>query len=277
MEIAFNDALEIKRIAVALNPCLEGDVPILRAMELASRLEARLEALLVEDINFLHLAALPFASESMLNALANRQIDVVRVERMLNRRAEEIRQYLANFASERPLQWTLERVQGQVVSELERVAKASDLLVISWGCEGAIVPTKNQSAVSQIIHRSSCAILLISNTSPEVIGVWVRDPYQGRRSLEVAARLAKSQSLPLAIFISRYDEQSLIKWVRQSLKDFDNELRVIPVVDDVNLIRNIMRVYKGILVLDHHDFENNEGEFDRLVSGDGMSILILKR
>ena len=91
------------------------------AASMAARLQAELVALVVEDIQLLHFAALPFAREVGRVSAHSRELDVATMERSLRS--------LAAAAARAPMQWSLRVTRGARVAEIVAAASDADLIV----------------------------------------------------------------------------------------------------------------------------------------------------
>lgn len=99
------------------------------AASMAARLQAELVALVVEDIQLLHFAALPFAREVGRVSAHNRELDVATMERSLRSLAADAERWLAAAAARAPMQWSLRVTRGARVAEIVAAASDADLIV----------------------------------------------------------------------------------------------------------------------------------------------------
>lgn len=99
------------------------------AADMAARLQAELVALVVEDIQLLHFAAMPFAREVGHASAHRRELDVATMERSLRRLAADAERWLAIAAARAPMQWSLRVTRGARVAEIVAAAHDADLIV----------------------------------------------------------------------------------------------------------------------------------------------------
>jgi hypothetical protein len=117
------------RIVVALQSVPQDRAMLDAAVRVAGLMHAELVALLVEDVNLLHMAGLPFAREIGYPSAAPRGIDVTGMERSLKTRAAEVQRRVAAAAARTPLRWTFRVTRGAMASELRSAAVEADLVL----------------------------------------------------------------------------------------------------------------------------------------------------
>lgn len=119
------------RVVVALNVLWRDPGVLELAVGLAARRQARLLALLVEDMNLLNLAELPFAKEVGRLSAAERKLDSLRLMRTVRARAGRIRGILDRLNENLQIDVECKTVRGHfipaVLSELGRV----DILLLA--------------------------------------------------------------------------------------------------------------------------------------------------
>lgn len=106
------------------------------AARLAGRMEAELVGLFVENVELIHLAALPFTREVGFPSAASREIDVERMERHLRSVAAQARRMLESAAADPPLRWSFRVTRGALTSELIAALAEADLVLACAGAPG---------------------------------------------------------------------------------------------------------------------------------------------
>ena len=119
-----------KRILVALDTGSLSRMAIEAAARLAIGLQARLEALFVEDANLRRLAELPFATEQGIASAQSRRFDVAGLERGISVQAQQMRRLLEAMADRLPSGWSLEIVRGDLIGVALERGSVADLLVL---------------------------------------------------------------------------------------------------------------------------------------------------
>ena len=155
--------VKARRIVVALDGAAPGTAALEAAAALAARLRAELVIVFVEDVDLLHLAALPFAREIGFPSAASRELDVAAMERLLRLRAEEARSLVAALAERTPLTWSFEVTRGPLTEALLAAAAEAELVVAALaGSERAALQ------LAAICEASATANLLRARTMREL-------------------------------------------------------------------------------------------------------------
>lgn len=123
------DQVKPRRIVVALDAHRRARASLDTAAGMAARLHAELIGLVIEDIQLLHFAALPFAREVGLVPACSRELDVTTMERSLRSMARDAERWLSDAAARAPMQWSLRVRRGGRIEELMAAADDADLIV----------------------------------------------------------------------------------------------------------------------------------------------------
>ena len=99
------------------------------AAGMAARLQAELVGLVIEDIQLLHFAALPFAREVGRVSAHSRELDVATMERSFRSMAADAERWLAAAAARMPMQWSLRVARGLRIQQIVAAAADADLIV----------------------------------------------------------------------------------------------------------------------------------------------------
>lgn len=191
MNLLFNE-LPIRRILVALDASGHSLAALRSAAELASRVEAELLGLFVEDANLLQLAALPFAREVGGVAGAARPLDAQVMERSLKAQAERSRLALAEAAAPHRLRWSFRVVRGDVAAEVVAASFEADL--VSIGKMGRQPGGGRLGPVARSVAAASPRPVLLARDSLSArhgIGVVFDEAPSAEKALWAALRLAR--------------------------------------------------------------------------------------
>ncbi|MDH3639604.1 MAG: universal stress protein, partial [Gammaproteobacteria bacterium] len=115
--MAARPAKAVKRIVVAVDSTLHSLASLDTAAELAAELQAHLETLFIEDVNLLHLAELPFASELDRTSGELRRVDPSHIASALQAQARRVQRALNIASAERHIQSSLRVVRGHYINE----------------------------------------------------------------------------------------------------------------------------------------------------------------
>lgn len=188
----WEDELTIRRILVALDASQPSLAALAAAVELATRLQAELQGLFVEDVNLLRLAGLPFAREIHLPSATIRPIDGPTLERELHAWAARVRQILAAAASQARVDWSFRVVRGHVATELLAAAQEADLLSLGV-TSGQLTRRRHLGSTARLVAAESPRTVLLLQQG-EKLGQSVVVVYDGsataRRALALAAHIA---------------------------------------------------------------------------------------
>jgi len=86
--------------------------------ELARHLQAELVGLFIEDIDLLHLAALPFAAQIGATSALRHELDAAALEQLMRSRAEELRGALETVAERVAVRWSFRVARGSAAQLL---------------------------------------------------------------------------------------------------------------------------------------------------------------
>ncbi len=186
----------IRRILVALDASVASLAALEAAVDLASRLEAELIGLFVEDVNLLKLAALPFAHEVGFPSARRRRLGRVEMERSLRAQASRAEAALITAAERQSVHCSFRVVRGEVTTQVLEAATEVDLLAL-----GRARAWRLGSASHLIVSAASGPVLLLPS------GVSVRAPVaavfdgsaESARALMLARLLAQRDSETLTI------------------------------------------------------------------------------
>jgi nucleotide-binding universal stress UspA family protein len=120
----------IRSIAVALDCSPHSRASLAAAAEMASRLQAELIGIFVEDINLLRMAELPFIEEIRRYSGTTGKFDTEQLERLLRIQAKNAQDLLQRTADEFTVHHTFRVLRGMVPEELMTAAPEADLLVL---------------------------------------------------------------------------------------------------------------------------------------------------
>ena len=122
--------MRINRILVALDASIHSLAGLDAGVALATKLEADILGVYVEDINLLRLAEMPFAKELGQYSARPRKLDTGQLERQLRIHADRARLALIEAAESAGLNWSFRVVRGSVPAELIGAMQETDLIII---------------------------------------------------------------------------------------------------------------------------------------------------
>ena len=120
----------ISRILLDVGSCDTDDELMKSAINLASRLQAELCGLFVEDIDLLHVANLPFTREISIFSAQAREFDESSVVRHLQIEAEKLRLQIEALAKVASVNWTFRIARGSRFDTILAEVTNFELLIL---------------------------------------------------------------------------------------------------------------------------------------------------
>lgn len=196
-------ARRIRRIAIALGSEAPDTKALERIARLAAAMRAEMAGLFVEDINLLHLAALPFAAEFCRFTQRHRPLEGAEVERQLRIQAAAAQQALATVAERAGVSWSFRVTRGSVAALLRQAAAEVDLLAL--GAPRRILLHESDLALTAETARKA----LRTEAPGRPVVVVCDDTAAALRAVEVALHFAKADARPLTILIIAVDQEGV--------------------------------------------------------------------
>ncbi len=122
--------LMIRRIVVAVDASPHSQAALEAAIDMASRFEAELLALFVEDIDVLRAAGFPFAHEVGEHSALRRRVELSGIERNLRARSRRIEEAFQALARQGSVRGRFRVARGNVRTEIQNAAQEADVLIV---------------------------------------------------------------------------------------------------------------------------------------------------
>ncbi|HEX6305448.1 MAG TPA: universal stress protein [Anaerolineales bacterium] len=201
---------DIRRILVAIDGSPHSLAALKLAADLASKIEAELIGMYVEDINLLRLAELPITREVGFYSARVREIDVHRIKRQLRGQARRAEQALALIAESVEVRWSFHIAQGLIPAEI--LAAATDIDLVILGKSGWSRRRRLGSTAQTLVVQSERQILIfqagVRLTHPVLV---IYDGSQAsKKALNAALNVLEDESL-LTVLISAQDAEEVKK------------------------------------------------------------------
>lgn len=220
-------AHEVERILVALDPSEHSSAALEAAARMASRLDAELMGLFVEDVNVRRLAELPFAQEVGLFTAGCRRVETQELSRQLRVQAGTIRRRFRTTTRRVETRCTFREVRGRVAPEVLRAAAEADVVILGKGAWSPFETEHLTPAVREVLSRAPASTLVLragARVEPPMRAVYDGTPL-GDRALSIAARLAEDGHLMVFILADDPDMASRLREAaRERLKELELEL-----------------------------------------------------
>jgi len=246
----------IRRILVALDASPHSRVAVEIAAELASRIEAELMGLFVEDVDLLRLANAPYAREILYASALESSLTSSSMESELKAQSEMARNALQTAAQRAQVRWSFRTVRGHVTEEILSAAGEADLLAIGkagWSF------TRLPRIGSTAMELTTTAIPLLLLPDRDVPGsmkllVYYDGTPAAKRGLLAAAQFAVPGSSGITVLIDgAHPELAESAQVETSAlvqgKGIPVSYRPVDSRDESSLLRAVSEEQPGIFVL----------------------------
>lgn len=194
------DSMEIQRILVALDASPQSLVALDIAAEIASKFQAELIGIYVEDINLVRLANLPFSREIGRFSAISRPFDSSQLQNLMHAHARLVQRRLAFAARRTNLRWSMQVTRGSISDELLAAAQESDLIIL--GKTGWSRRLEPGSTAQSILTRTNRQTMILSRKfqpgSPILV---VFESTQTSRNALIAAAMVRVTENPLSVLI----------------------------------------------------------------------------
>jgi nucleotide-binding universal stress UspA family protein len=183
---------------MALDASTSGLAAMKTAVALASRMEAELLGLFVEDVNLLRLAALPFAREVSFFPATTRRLDSAGMERALRAQASWAEAALLEAADRQRVRCSFRVVRGEVTTQLLAAVRDIDLVAL-----GMMRPPFHPrgSNIRTIVNATQSSVLLLSpdaRINMPVVVVYDGSP-DSVKAMSAARSLSRRQGSTLTV------------------------------------------------------------------------------
>ncbi len=272
----------IRRILVALDASPDSLAALEAAAELASRLDAELAGLFVEDVRLVQAAALSLARAVNVPSATEREFDVEAIERELRVQAARIRRELSAIGERLQVRWTLRVARGQVAAEVIGAARDADLLLMGRGGRPRVRDARLGSVARSAATEATAPVLLLRAgtriTAPVLVG------YDGspgsRRALVLAAALARAESGGLTVLVGGVNGESARRLEEDAVARIggagvQTRFRRVPPGDGRLLREAVIREGAGVLVLGGRRDETELQDLARWLAELDQPVLIL--
>ena len=213
----------IKQILIALDASPSSMSALENAVELASRMNAELVGLFVEDINLLRATQFPFAREISVFSTGFRRLEFSDLERQLRAQANRVRRIMEQITRGKNVPTHFRVARGVVAEEILDASKDADLLII--GKIGRSFPgfRGSGSTVRRIVVKRPGMTLIwhMQGYMARPVVVAYDGSESARKAIDVAVNLHRTQDGGIIVFIvagNREDVPMLRREASEELK-----------------------------------------------------------
>lgn len=198
-----SERFAVRRILVATEAGTGAPEALEAAAELAHRLDAELEVLVVENVDLLRASGLPFVRQVTAGRRGWEDFEVTVVEQEMRAFSTRARRLLEDLAAGRRLVWSMRVARGRMASELAAAAEAADLVVVEAQSRPLISHLRLSSAARQAIAELLRPVYLVPPRAAPLRHVMVlyEDRPGADRVLAAAAAFARRMGVDLVVLV----------------------------------------------------------------------------
>ncbi len=268
-----------KRILVTMDQSGYGMSALRVAAGMAAELQGELLGLLVEDINLIRLAELPFSREVSLFAEGGYHLCPDTLEKQLRSQAERLRHNLASIAGQRKIPWSFLLARGRLAVEIMAVMREVDVLIMGQTQGVFSQPLGLSSMFSE--RRLLPADGLLTQGFRQPIMVFFNGSLSSGRALKTAALLVRKNGERLVVILPAVEpgrlselEQQVVNWQQQT----HLKLRFITLLNhDISALVQLGRGrHVGALILGQDSFSLDEHSINKLLDYPDYPVVLVK-
>ena len=193
----------LRRIMVAVDSSASAQAAVEAAAELAAEFRATLEGLFVEDVNFVHLAALPVGRVVKAPTGEAYEFNHEALEDQFRTEQSRAKQTLENVATRVGVRTSLRIVRGHVAAEIIAAAAGADILILGLSNRPRSRWNRPGSVALAAAERGPRSVLLLHQGARLKRRPFVC--YDGSpvaiKALRAAASLARSEEATVCVLI----------------------------------------------------------------------------
>lgn len=268
-----------KRILVTLDQSGYGMNLLRLAAGMAAGLQGELLGLLVEDINLIRLAELPFSREVNIFAESDDHFCLESLEKQLRFQADHLRENLAAIAKEQKIPWSFRLARGRLAAEIMTAMGETDMLIM--GRMQRVFPPSLRLFSDFTEGRSVVEEGFLIRGLRQPIMVFFNGTASSGRALTAALLLAGKNSERLVVILPRLEpgrllelEQRLFHGTRQSSR----KPRFLSLANhDLSaLVQLGRRHHAGVLILGQDSFSLGEEHIMTLLGYPDYPVVLVK-
>lgn len=265
----------IRRILIALDASASGLAALGTVVTLASRMEAELLGLFVEDVNLLRLASLPFAREVSYFSARTRRIDSGGMERALRAQASRAEAALIEAAERQRVRCSFQIVRGQVTTQLLAAAQEIDMVALGMP-RGQF--RRSGPTVRGIVDAAQSSVLLLppdARIRAPVMVVYDGSPASAR-ALSVARYLSQMQNGALTILTAgKTGDSEAVVAEELAGSGLVVRYRSLPEIYTASVVQSVRQETTGTLVLSASLYLK-EAALEELLEGVNCTVLLVR-
>lgn len=191
------------------------------AVELAGRRRVPAQAVFVEELDLVHAAGFPFATEIGVTTGAARHLDADRLSVRLRERADRLRAHLAATAARQAVTWEFDVARGRLPAEIHARAAAGDWMVVGRVGWSSARGVRLGGTARRLATAPPCPVLFVPAEPPAagVAGVAVASGAADETLLPLAVALRLSADEPVVLLAGAAgagdDGEAAMRWLAE--------------------------------------------------------------
>jgi len=273
----------INRILVALDTSTANRYILQASIALATRLNARLNALFIEDADLLKVAELPFVREVTYGSLSGKAMNVAGMERSIASQTTRLRKLVESIAQQNQVEITFDVLRGNVAHELCNTPGQSDLLVIGKNTLTLGNSQKIGSITRLVLSSAGCnlAVLQYGCNIERPVMVSFSGSEASQRALLLAIELAHEDHNQLIIILPAVDDatyQQLSGKIQEIIGDQQLQVNLVRLSENSaeQIVSVIQRFHGRMLLLESGSNFLTDLQKQTLVMQTNIPIILLR-
>lgn len=268
-----------KRILVTLDQSGYGMSVLRVAAGMAVALQGELFGLLVEDINLIRLAELPFSREINLFAEGGYHLSLDSLEKQLRFQAERLRHRLASIAGQQNIPWSFRLARGRLAMEIMAVMREVDVLIMGQ-MQGVFSQSLRSSSILSKRRRLPADDSL-SSAFRQPVMVFFNGSLSSGRVLKAVSLLVRKKGEQVVVILPAVDpdklselEQQVVSWQHQT----DFQVRFMSLMNnDISALLKLGKgCHVGALILGQDSFSLDEHSINTLLNYPDFPVVLIK-
>jgi nucleotide-binding universal stress UspA family protein len=197
----------IRRIVVAVDASPLSQAAVAAAVALATRLDAEVDAVFVEDINIVRLASHPYVHTFSLTAARRAAMDDSLIEKALQLQGVAARRSLEQASGDCVVKGSFTTRRGRVAAEIIAAAHGADLICLGWhgGPETSRQPPPLGQIARTLWDAAPQPVLVLQKSGGGPVMALFDGSAASRRALVAAATLANQDGGVVELLIPLTD------------------------------------------------------------------------
>lgn len=273
----------ISRILVALDASTANQNILQAGITLATRLNAQLSALFIEDIDLLHMAELPVVREVVYGSFSGRSINVAGMERSMQVQSARLRKLVEAIARQNQIKITFDVLRGNVANMLCDASRQTDLLVIGKNTQLMAKSQKVGNITQLILSSVNCNLVVLQHGGhiERPVVVTFSGSEASQHALSMAVDLAYEDHNQLIVLLPAVDDleyQRLCEIIKASIGHQMLQVSLVKVTRNTTeqILQIIRQLHGRILLLESGSTFLTDEQKQALIKQADIPMILLR-